>query len=68
MVQLYFKPTIIPTVIIGEGSCHIPQNKLLGVSKLVSAFDLVTIEDARHHVHEDNLPALLAAVTSFLDS
>ncbi|MGN7400785.1 hypothetical protein ACTHO0_13110 [Cytobacillus praedii] len=68
MVQLYFKPTIIPTVIIREGSCHILQNKLQEVSKLIPYFDLETIEVAGHHVHEDILPAFLAAVTSFLDS
>ncbi|KOP81211.1 alpha/beta fold hydrolase [Cytobacillus solani] len=59
---------IIPTLIIGGGASHIPQNKLLEVSKLIPDCDLVTIENAGHHVHEDNLPAFLAAIKSFLDS
>ncbi|WP_286228396.1 alpha/beta fold hydrolase [Neobacillus mesonae] len=58
---------IIPTLIIGGGCSHIPQNKLLEVSKLIPTCDLVTIENAGHHVHEDNLSAFLTAVKSFLD-
>ncbi|WP_212031192.1 alpha/beta fold hydrolase [Cytobacillus depressus] len=59
---------IIPTLIIVGGSSHIPQNKLLEVSKLIPNCDLVTIESAGHHVHEEQLPAFLAAVKNFLDS
>ncbi|MED4207448.1 alpha/beta hydrolase [Neobacillus mesonae] len=58
---------IMPTLIIGGGSSHIPQNKLLEVSKLIPTCDFVTIENAGHHVHEDNLSAFLTAVKSFLD-
>ena len=57
----------VPTLIIGGGSSHIPQNKLLEVSKLIPACDLVTIENAGHHVHESNIPAFLAAIQRFLD-
>jgi esterase len=57
----------VPTLIIGGESSHIPQNKLLEVSKLIPTCDLITIENAGHHVHESNLPAFLAAVQNFLD-
>ncbi|WP_159884522.1 alpha/beta fold hydrolase [Paenibacillus puerhi] len=57
---------IAPTLIIGGGASHIPQNKLHEVSELIPNCELVTIEDAGHFVHDDNLPAFLAAVQSFL--
>ena len=59
---------IMPTLIIGGGSSHIPQNKLKEVSELIPNCELVTIEDAGHDVHDVNLPAFLAAVKSFLNS
>ena len=59
---------IMPTLIIGGGSSHIPQNKLQEVSELIPNCELVTIEDAGHNVHDVNLPAFLAAVKSFLNS
>ena len=59
---------IMPTLIIGGGSSHIPQNKLQEVSELIPNCELVTIEDAGHDVHDVNLPAFLAAVNSFLNS
>ena len=59
---------IMPTLIIGGGSSHIPQNKLQEVSELIPNCELVTIEDAGHVVHDANLPAFLAAVKSFLNS
>ncbi|MGP4064105.1 alpha/beta fold hydrolase [Oceanobacillus sp. M65] len=59
---------IMPTLIIGGGSSHIPQNKLHEVSELIPKCELVTIEDAGHFVHDDNLPAYLTAVKSFLNS
>lgn len=58
----------MPTLIIGGGSSHIPQNKLQEVSELIPKSEFVTIEDAGHFVHDDNLPAYLAAVKSFLNS
>ncbi|MFU2018901.1 alpha/beta fold hydrolase [Peribacillus butanolivorans] len=59
---------IMPTLIIGGGSSHIPQNKLQEVSELIPNCELVTIEDAGHFVHDANIPAFLAAVKSFLNS
>jgi esterase len=59
---------IMPTLIIGGGSSHIPQNKLQQVSELIPNCELVTIQDAGHFVHDDNLPAFMAAVKSFLNS
>lgn len=59
---------IMPTLIIGGGSSHIPQNKLHEVSELIPNCKLVTIEDAGHFVHNANLPAFLATVISFLNS
>lgn len=59
---------IMPTLIIGGGSSHIPQNKLQEVSELIPKCEFVTIEDAGHFVHDENLPAYLAAVKSFLNS
>ncbi|MFD6209414.1 alpha/beta fold hydrolase [Peribacillus sp. NPDC060253] len=59
---------IMPTLIIGGGSSHIPQNKLQEVSELIPNCQLVTIEDAGHFVHDANLPAFLAAVKTFLKS
>ena len=59
---------IMPTLIIGGGSSHIPQNKLQEVSELISNCELVTIQDAGHFVHDDNLPAFLIAVNNFLNS
>ncbi|RDW17485.1 alpha/beta hydrolase [Oceanobacillus arenosus] len=58
----------MPTLIIGGGSSHIPQNKLQEVSELIPNCELVTIETAGHFVHNDNLPAFLAAVKNFLNS
>ncbi|AVR00311.1 alpha/beta hydrolase [Oceanobacillus iheyensis] len=58
----------MPTLIIGGGSSHIPQNKLQEVSELIPTCEFVTIEDAGHFVHDENLPAYLAAVKSFLNS
>lgn len=59
---------IVPTLIIGGGtSSHVPQNKLQEVSELIPNCELVTIEDAGHHVHESNLPAFLTAVNRFLN-
>jgi pimeloyl-ACP methyl ester carboxylesterase len=57
---------LMPTLIIGGGSSHIPQNKLQEVCELIPNCELVTIEDAGHFVHDANLPAFLAAVKSFL--
>ncbi|MGE7998405.1 alpha/beta fold hydrolase [Lysinibacillus sp. NPDC093190] len=59
---------IMPTLIIGGGSSHIPQNKLQEVAELIPNCELVTIEDAGHFVHDTNLPDYLAAVKNFLDS
>lgn len=59
---------IIPTLIIGGGSSHIPQNKLQEVSELIPNCEIVTIETAGHFVHDDHLPAFLSAVKSFLSS
>ncbi|WP_194542911.1 alpha/beta fold hydrolase [Paenibacillus sp. JZ16] len=58
---------IMPTLIIGGGSSHIPQNKLQEVSELIPNCELVMIQDAGHFVHDDNLPAFLSAVKKFLD-
>ncbi|RDW19966.1 alpha/beta fold hydrolase [Oceanobacillus chungangensis] len=58
----------MPTLIIGGGSSHIPQNKLQEVSELIPKCELVTIQDAGHFVHDDNLLAFMAAVKSFLNS
>ncbi|NAP00463.1 alpha/beta fold hydrolase [Halomonas sp. MG34] len=58
----------MPTLIIGGGSSHIPQNKLQEVSELIPKSEFVTIEDVGHFVHDENLPAYLAAVKSFLNS
>ena len=58
----------VPTLIIGGKISHIPQNKLQEVSELIPNCELVTIEGAGHFVHDDNLPAYLAAVDSFLTS
>lgn len=56
----------VPTLIIGGQSSHIPQNKLQEASELIPNCKLVTIEDAGHFVHDDNLPAFLTAVKDFL--
>ena len=56
----------MPTLVIGGGASHIPQNKLQEVSKLIPNCELVTIEDAGHFVHEDDLPAFLSVVKRFL--
>lgn len=56
-----------PTLIIGGGSSHIPQNKLHEVSKLIPNCELVTIDDAGHFVHDDNNPVYLAKVKTFLN-
>lgn len=58
----------MPTLIIGGRSSYIPQNKLQEVSELIPHCELVTVEDAGHFVHDDNLPAFLAAVKNFLNS
>jgi len=54
------------TLIIGGGSSHIPQNTLQEVSELIPNCEFVTIENAGHFVHDDQLPAFLAAVKNFL--
>jgi len=59
---------VMPTLIIGGGTSHIPQNKLYEVSKLIPNSQFVTIEEAGHFVHDDNLPSFLIAVKSFLNS
>lgn len=59
---------IAPTLIIGGGSSHIPQDKLQEVSKRIPNCKLVTIEGAGHEVHAGNLSAFLTAVKSFLAS
>jgi pimeloyl-ACP methyl ester carboxylesterase len=59
---------MMPTLVIGGGASHIPQNKLQEVSELIPNCELVTIEDAGHFVHDANLPSFLAAVKSFLNS
>lgn len=59
---------IAPTLIIGGGASHIPQDKLQEVSKRIPNCKLVTIEAAGHEVHAGNLSAFLNAVKSFLDS
>ncbi|MDQ0225872.1 alpha/beta fold hydrolase [Metabacillus niabensis] len=56
----------VPTLIIGGQSSHVPQNKLQEASELIPNCKLVTIEDAGHFVHDDNLPAFLTAVKDFL--
>ncbi|MED4074563.1 alpha/beta hydrolase [Priestia endophytica] len=58
---------VAPTLIIGGGSSHIPQDKLREVSEIVPNCQLVTIEDVGHDVHAGNLPAFLGAVRSFLN-
>jgi pimeloyl-ACP methyl ester carboxylesterase len=58
----------MPTLIIGGRDSHIPQNKLREVSELIPNCEMVTIEDAGHFVHDDNLRAFLAAVKGFLNS
>lgn len=62
------KDIIKPTLIIGGGSSHIPQHKLQEVSELIPTCELVTIDNAGHFVHDDNLPAYLTAVKGFLHS
>ncbi|MGG0249043.1 alpha/beta hydrolase [Peribacillus frigoritolerans] len=57
---------MMPTLVIGGGTSHIPQNKLQEVSELIPNCELVTIEDAGHFVHEDDLPAFLSVVKRFL--
>jgi pimeloyl-ACP methyl ester carboxylesterase len=57
---------MMPTLVIGGGASHIPQNKLQEVSELIPNCELVTIEDAGHFVHEDDLPAFLSVVKRFL--
>jgi len=57
---------IAPTLIIGGGSSHIPQDKLQEVSKRIPNCKLVTIEGVGHEVHTGNLSAFLTAVKSFL--
>lgn len=59
---------IAPTLIIGGGASHIPQDKLQEVSKRIPNCKLVTIEEAGHEVHTGSLTAFLTAVKSFLDS
>lgn len=58
---------IAPTLIIGGKNSHIPQTKLQEVSRLIPNCEMVTIEGAGHFVHDDNLPAYLAAVEQFLN-
>ncbi|MBO1515237.1 alpha/beta fold hydrolase [Metabacillus bambusae] len=58
----------MPTLIIGGGASHIPQNKLKEVSELIPNCEMVTIKDAGHFVHDANLRAFLAAVNGFLNS
>ncbi|AZB41541.1 alpha/beta hydrolase [Bacillus sp. FJAT-42376] len=55
-----------PTLIIGGGASHIPQDKLKEVSELIPDCELVTIEGAGHFVHDEKLPEFLAAVEYFL--
>ncbi|WP_433744713.1 alpha/beta fold hydrolase [Falsibacillus pallidus] len=57
-----------PTLIIGGGASHIPQNKLKEVAELIPDCEMVTIENAGHFVHEENLPAFLDALQMFLHS
>ncbi|MDR7245139.1 MULTISPECIES: alpha/beta fold hydrolase [Priestia] len=59
---------IAPTLIVGGGASHIPQDKLQEVSKRIPNCKLVTVEGAGHEVHAGNLTAFLTAVKSFLDS
>ncbi|WP_102272263.1 alpha/beta fold hydrolase [Cytobacillus massiliigabonensis] len=56
---------IAPALIIGGGSSHIPQNKLQEVSRLIPNGEFVSIENAGHFVHDDNLSAFLDAVQKF---
>jgi pimeloyl-ACP methyl ester carboxylesterase len=58
----------MPTLIIGGGASHIPQNKLKEVSELIPNCEMVTIEDAGHFVHDAKLRTYLAAVKDFLNS
>ncbi|WP_255357547.1 alpha/beta fold hydrolase [Fictibacillus sp. FJAT-27399] len=58
----------MPTLIIGGGSSKTPQNKLQEVSELIPNCELVMIEGAGHYVHDDYLPAFLAAVRRFLNT
>ncbi|MEH7418151.1 alpha/beta hydrolase [Neobacillus drentensis] len=62
------KDIFMPTLIIGGGSSHVPHNKLKEVTELIPNSELVTIDNAGHFVHDDNLPAFLAAVKMFLRS
>ncbi|KGR76342.1 alpha/beta fold hydrolase [Ureibacillus sinduriensis] len=57
----------MPTLILGGGASHIPQSKLQEVSELIQNGMFVTIADAGHHVHEENLQGFFAAVRSFLE-
>lgn len=59
---------LMPTLIIGGGASHIPQNKLQEVSELIPNCELVTIKEAGHFVHDANLPSFLAVVKRFLHS
>lgn len=59
---------LIPTLIIGGGASHIPQSKLQEVSEFIPDCQFITIENASHHVHDDNLHAFIAAIKDFLNS
>ncbi|WP_159479103.1 alpha/beta hydrolase [Streptomyces caniferus] len=55
-----------PTLVIGGGSSHIPQDHLAGLAERIPDARLVTVEGAGHLVHEERPGEFLAAVTSFL--
>lgn len=61
------KDITVPTLILSGDSSHIPQYKLHEVSELIPNCKLLTIENAGHHVHDDNLTAFLSAVKCFLN-
>lgn len=57
-----------PTLLIGGGpTSHIPQDRLLEVSKLVPNCTLVTVP-AGHHIHSDQPAAFVEAVLRWLGS
>lgn len=56
----------MPTLILGGGASHIPRSKLLEVANLIPDCEFVTIENAGHHVHEDNLQGFITALKGFL--
>ncbi|UJF35637.1 alpha/beta fold hydrolase [Paenibacillus hexagrammi] len=57
---------LTPTLLIGGGDAsHVPQEKLLEVSKLIPNCQLITVDGAGHFVHLAKLDAFLNAVKPF---